>query len=195
MYVHSPKLYQPHWLDQHTYFGAALPAQRRKWLLDEGSLTEHLVRASAGNFSVAIIAQRWGRPLQNEAMLLDIAPRHRCLLREVFLLCYGKPWVYARSVLPHASLQGPIRHLRKFGDQPLGQLLFNNPTMRRDPFQFTSLPRNALPNWPPPGSAVENTSNKNDSNAICMGRRSRFILEKKPLMVSEIFLPAFWQGI
>ncbi|NND38815.1 MAG: chorismate lyase [Pseudomonadales bacterium] len=195
MYVHSRKFYQPRWRDQHAYFGNALSAQHRRWLLDEGSLTAHLLRASEGDFSVKIISQRWGRPQRNEAMLLAIDPRHSCLLREVFLLCSGKPWVYARSVLPHSSLSGSLRHLRKFGDQPLGQLLFNSTNMRRDPFELTTIPQQRIPGLQ---ENVIETSPAKISGAeeqACLGRRSRFFLEDRPLIVSEIFLPAFWQGI
>ncbi|MGB5325003.1 MAG: chorismate lyase [Pseudomonadales bacterium] len=179
----------PQWRGGQQYLASQLPRQARGWLLDEGSLTAHLVAASRGHFRVEVISQRWGTARLHEATLLDIEPRRLCLLREVFLYCNNQPWIYARSVLPEASLRRGLRHLRRFGNQPLGQLLFNDPHLRREPFELASLPATDIPSF---GHSVDD-SKLNTTRLL--GRRSKFIVQGEVLMVSEIFLPAFWQGM
>ena len=82
-------------------------------LLDRGSLTARLIKASDGDFKVQLLEQSWQRPYLNESQLLGINPRHKALVREVLLICHDKPWVYARSVIPHNSLKGRLGFLRK----------------------------------------------------------------------------------
>ena len=173
----------PTWRDFNICFGEKLPHARREWLLDNGSLTRRLVKKSKGEFAVSVISQRWMSAQRSEYRLLKIPPKERCLVREVLLLCHQQPWVYARSALPETSLTGELRHLRHFDNRPLGQLLFNTPGLKRSNFEIARLSRRHLPQAAQ--QAVE------DKEAILWGRRSRFVLYNKPLLVSEIFLPAF----
>ena len=192
MYVHYPTGFQPQsprWRNYRRWYNRDLPGSIRRWLLDSGSLTTRLVKASNNDFRVQRISQHWGQARRDEYRLLGIEPQQRCLIREVLLLCHGQPWVYARSVLPVTSLVGPLRHLRKFGNQPLGQLLFNTPGMQRQPFELAQFEPANLPNaaqLPGRHSLWPNAETK-----PLWGRRSRFELHGRPVMVSEIFLPAF----
>jgi len=43
-----------------------VPAGLEDWLLDRGSLTSRLVKASEGAFRVRVLRQGWGRPLYSE---------------------------------------------------------------------------------------------------------------------------------
>jgi chorismate--pyruvate lyase len=112
-------------------------------------------------------------PKFSERQLLALGDRRRALVREVILYGAGQPWVYARSVLPLTTLTGRLRKLRQLSNQPLGELLFKDPTMRREPVQFASF------------SAASN------SDKAIWGRRSIFTLDNKPLLVAEVFLPDF----
>lgn len=149
------------------------------WLFAAGSLTRHLIEASGGDFRVQILRQEWAHPCPHEAQILDIKPHQICMLREVLLICRGKPWVYARSLLPESSLRGKLRFLRKLDDRPLGALLFSEPSMRKGVQEFAQLDTQSLP---PPG-AIPTT-------AKAWGRRSVYFLHQRPLLVAEVFLPA-----
>ena len=168
------------WQDYHRYTARQLPAQTRTWLLDSGSLTQRLIKASGGQFAVQVLKQRWERPRLSEAQLLDMQPREMGIIREVALLCGGEPWVFARSVIPASSLHGHLRRLRQLDNSSLGAMLFSDPSMQRWPFQLARLDgfNHQLPE-----------QLRQDSEL--WGRRSRFELRGKPLMVSEIFLQAF----
>lgn len=171
MYAETP-LILPHaaaslrWRDGRQFLQQQLPILLRPWLLAEGSLTQRLLAASDGDFRVQLLRQHWCRPVLAEARLLDLAPTAHALVREVILYGRGKPWVYARSVLPAQTLIGDLRRLRKLQDSSLGALLFTYPQLQRRPFEITQ------------------------SNTL-WGRRSRFELDARPLIVSEFFLPAF----
>ena len=165
------------WRNMRQLTRQQLPDTVRPWLLDRGSLTARLIKASHGNFRVQLLEQSWRVPTDDEAALLNMKQRQKALVREVLLICNDEPWVYARSVIPFSSLQGPLRFLRKLQNSALGALLFKDPFLVRSHFEVAdiTLPNNLIP--------VENSANT-------FGRRSLFYLQNQPLLVAEIFLPA-----
>jgi chorismate--pyruvate lyase len=159
---------------------AELPYDVREWLLDEGSLTEQLLKTSDGNFEVLRLRQEWSRPHLSEARLLDIPTGQEALVREVVLKCFEQPWVFARSVIPSRSLTGKLRHLRGLENKSLGALLFQDPSLQRNPFQVAHIPGD---------SSYIPAELQQDQPA--WARRSRFVVQGNPLMVSEVFLQAY----
>ncbi len=157
------------------------PAALLPWLLHPGSLTAALKQLSGGDFRVQVLSQRWQQPRLEERRALELRDRSRALVREVLLYGCGRPWVYARSVLPMRSLQGRSRYLRSLDSRPLGELLFSEPDIRRGPILLNQLSRNAR-------CPLGELAREGDS---AWGRRSTFWLRDKPLLVSETFLSAF----
>lgn len=166
------------WFDSQQLFHRRPPHALLPWLLAEGSLTRLLTGASAGDFRVQRIAQGWQRPTLSESRLLGLAPDQRALVREVVLYGRGEPWVYGRSILPAQTLNGELRRLRRLQNSSLGALLFSYPQLHRAPFQLAYVDGATLP-----GLA--------QCAASLWGRRSRFELQHRALIVSEVFLPAF----
>lgn len=158
-----------------------IPDQWRDWLSDTGSLTQRLLDASDGKLSVQIIRQCLDAPRLSERLALGLAPRRLALIREVILLGDGVPWVYARSVLPMATLTGSLRKLRRLDNRPLGALLFQSPSMTREPVEV-ACHTSANAKLPVVLGHIDTP---------LWGRRSVFRLNRKPLLVSEIFLPDF----
>jgi chorismate--pyruvate lyase len=157
-----------------------LPPDVRPWLLDESSLTERLVRRSGGEFRVERLSQRWCRPQLSESRLLALPPGQWALVREVVLRCFDEPWVYARSIIPAATLSGRLRRLRRLQNESLGALLFRNPSLVRDAFEVALLP---------PDSAYIHVDFRQPAPA--WARRSRFVLQGRSILVSEVFLDRF----
>lgn len=155
------------------------PPAVRRWLLDEGSLTARL--QAQGPFRVHLLRHAWLPATPGERRRLRLSPRSATLVREVLLLCDGVPRVYARSILPATTLRGRHRHLRRFGARSLGAHLFRQGGTRRDPFELIRLPSGTrLPGMQSP------------ARGPLWGRRSVFYLEEDaPLLVAELFLPAF----
>lgn len=129
-----------------------------------------------------VLGQGWGRPLASERAALGIKRNGLALIREVALQCDGEPWVFARTVIPTASLKGRARRLTRLGDKPLGAVLFADPATRRGRMEVARFDRRhalyqgACGHW-------ENPPRK------LWGRRTLFCYQGKPLLVNEVFLP------
>jgi chorismate--pyruvate lyase len=111
-------------------------------------------------------------------MLLGIPHRQQALVREVILLGCDTPWVFARSVIPLSTLTGRLRSLSKLDNRPLGALLFQDPNLQRSNMEVARI--SSQHRYLPPSLKA--------SHQECWGRRSKFLLDNKPLLVSEVFL-------
>ena len=171
-----------HWHSRPQQAWRDLPPDIADWLLDRGSLTQRLRRASAGRFRVCVLHEGWTRPDRDEARILGVRLDARAWTREVQLLGDEQPWVFARTLIPARTLRGRGRRLTRLGTRPLGQALFADPHVRRGPIEIMRiavgqrLHQRALTHLvAPPG--------------VVWGRRSLFRIEDRPLLVCEIFLP------
>jgi len=179
---HSPFVPDGDWLAQPLEsLHQQPPAALLPWLQHPGSLTAALKHQSDNHFSVQVLQQRWQQPSLEERRALGLRDRSRALVREVLLCGRGRPWVYARSVLPLRSLQGRSRYLRSLDERPLGELLFSEADIRRGPILLNRLRRD-------PRSDLCELAGEGDS---AWGRRSIFWLRDKPLLVAEVFLSSF----
>jgi chorismate--pyruvate lyase len=149
--------------------------------MDRGSLTQRLLVLSNHRFGVRILCQGVAVPRESERRVLALAPRRLALIREVVLSGVDEPWVYARSVLPLSSLSGELRHWRKLDARPLGARLFDRPDLGRGALEIGCVAVN---------SALAGRLGFGPENLL-WGRRSVFTVGGKPLLVSEVFLPAF----
>jgi chorismate--pyruvate lyase len=159
-----------------------VPKEMASWLFDASSLTARIINACSGEFRVEVISQGWQRPMLNEEQCLKIRAGRHALIRQVHLYCDDKPWVFARTVIPHTTLRGKELHLAHLQNKPLGAVLFSEPTMRRSEVEVAEIR---------PGQSLFHTATArlNYDPAAIWGRRSVFYLHGKPLLVSEIFLP------
>lgn len=155
-------------------------AQLADWLLNTGSLTERLQSACA-NFSVELIGQEKVTRGSSDSFKVSLHPDESDGLvdlkqgdwqvREVVLLGDGKPWVFARSVLPDELCTTQWQGL---GNQPLGQRIFNDKSFVRSDFLVSKLAQNPL-------DCLQKTN--------LWARRSSFSINQYSLLVAEVFLP------
>jgi chorismate--pyruvate lyase len=156
-------------------------AYLRRWLIDRGSLTERL-RARCREFAVEVTAQGGAVPVRDERVLVGTRPGERALVREVRLLCDGRPMVFAHSVVSRTGLRGPWRMLSRLGSRPLGAALFADPRVRRFPLRFAQITRRH------PLYARACAAARERPRAL-WARRSLFVAGASPLLVTEVFLP------
>jgi chorismate--pyruvate lyase len=171
---------EPRWRAMGLYTSATLAPELRVWLTDDGSLTEHLIASDRGKFAVQRLYQGWEVPLPSERRLLALPARQLALVREVALLLGGDVVVFARSIFPISSLAGSLAHLRRLQNKSLGAILFKHPGMHRHPFELAHMPGDS-----------DYLPKSLRQSAPAWGRRCRFEIEGKKLMVSEVFLEAF----
>lgn len=168
----------PHWRREEQ-LSTALLAPVRSWLLDDGSLTQHLLNTGK-QFSLERWHQRWEAPRPNERKLLHMPLKELAMVRQIVMRLDGKAVVYARSVFPVSTLDGPLLRLRRLHNKSLGAFLFSRPDMRRSPFQVALL---AGDDPYLPESLHQDTE--------AWARRSCFQVAAKPMLVSEVFLKDF----
>ncbi len=157
-----------------------VPREIAPWLVDHGSLTERLIALSDNNFTLSVLSQRRQLPHDSESSALGLPFGERALVREVCLYGRGVPWVYARSTIPDRTLAGRADLGDRLGNQPLGHWIFNAPDLTRYPLQAACLPGDTP--WLPVSLR---------SGRELWARRSIFALGEYPLLICEVFLPAF----
>ncbi len=131
------------------------------WLDDSQSLTAKL-KQKFNDFSVNVLSQVQANPHANEKDVLDFEAQS--VVREVELLGNGQVVVFARSVIP---ITNDTKDLLTIGSKPLGEALFNDPSITRGQLQITHT-----------GST--------------WGRRSTFNIGSTKLLVSEFFLESLY---
>ncbi|PVV10794.1 MAG: chorismate--pyruvate lyase [gamma proteobacterium symbiont of Ctena orbiculata] len=174
---------EPNWCDWRQRSHTKIPPLVASWLGDRGSLTQRVIQCcAAGEFRVRLLHQGWGTPLTSECRILRMRRGMVALVRDVELQCDNTPWVFARTLIPISSLKGAAQRLTQLGEKPLGAVLFSDPKVVRGATQIAQL----LPRQPLFETACNNLRKKPDH---LWGRRTLFYVEKKPLLVNEIFLP------
>lgn len=154
----------------------------RHWLVDRGSLTRRLQERCAA-FCVQRVRQTLRPGVIDERSPLRARAGEWLTTREVFLCCADTPVVFAHSVVRRGGLQGPWRWVGGLGARPLGAALFADPRIERTPLAFRAIGRH----HPLFGCA---TARMEGPPRALWARRSIFLREGVPLLVTEVFLPA-----
>lgn len=162
-----------------------LPDFLGEWLLYSASFMKKLQQYGVSP-RIKVLRQHWKFPTWHEKQALHMKTRAYALIREVLIYSEGKKWMYARTVFPRQTLTGQQRCLARLKTRSLGSILFKDPTLERDPFDVTCL----LPEMPFHQFVTQQANIIADA---IWGRRSRFVLRGKPLLLSEFFLPDIMQ--
>jgi chorismate--pyruvate lyase len=173
---------EPRWLPQARRWQVELPAELTNWLFNTGSLTRRLRQICSGQLRVKVLSQHWARPLPSELRLLRLDHRGYAWIREVQLVCDDQPWVFARTVIPPATLHGRCRRLMRLGSRPLGEVLFTDPSIQRAEVQIACIAA-------PQRLHRLAFGTLSASPESIWGRRSLFHIDRQRLLVCEIFLP------
>ncbi len=172
-----------HWTNWHTPLLQALPVSLRGWLTDTGSLTRLLQQSCQQAFSVTLLHNQWQRPLVDEAKLLRQPLSQLAFQREVHLMDGNAPQVYARTLVPIRTYMARKQRFDALGNQSLGEMLFNEPNLKRGPLQVACLQ---------PGQFLFEMATKRLPNRpdLLWARRSCFYVGDKNMLVNEVFLPS-----
>lgn len=178
--LRSP-LSEPVWYEQKTGDWWSMNDRVRDWVYDESSLTQRLIQHSRKRFRVEVIAQYYQQPTYSEGVILS--ETGMSYIREVLLYCDKVAVVYAKTVIPLATLKGKARHLVTLGTRPLGAVLFADPLIVRETLQAACLSKkHAL--------YQRSLQVSRQSSDKLWARRTRFLYANSPLLVNEIYLPS-----
>ena len=152
-----------------------------QWLFEPGSLTQKL-KLSCQQFKVQVLVKNTRLLTEDEAALFGCSEQ-MVQVREVLLYCDDKPWVYAQTLMPLSDVPESVKKLTTLGDQPLGEVIFNEPNMTRSRIEVVKFDRD---------SDVYMLAQKIGQLAHqpMWGRRSCFCVDGYSLLVAEVFLPS-----
>jgi chorismate--pyruvate lyase len=141
-----------------------LDAQLLDWLLLEDSMTKRFEQQGK-RVTVTLVREDYVGQDEIAEELALLPAESRYWLREILLCADGEPWLAGRTIVPQSTLCGPELALQQLGKTPLGRYLFTSSTLTRDFIEI-------------------------GKDAELWGRRSRLRLSGKPLLLTELFLPA-----
>ena len=154
----------------------------RPWLAWRGSLTWRIT-ACTRDFRVEVIRQGLHIPNEDEYRQLGQPTHRRALVREVVLHAGGRPVVLAHSIASWRDLSGAWRGRRGRGPPPLAAARFTDPLVSRQPLEYVRIDSRH-----PLGRRARQVFSRDFP--VLWARRSRFVKHGRPLLVTEVFLPA-----
>ena len=170
----------PRWTERLDDFTPAAPDAAAAWLREPGLLTERLRACCAGETGLVIVAEAEAPLAAEDAALLG-AQGDVAFVREIELTCDGRPWVFAQTLVPQATLARQ-RWLATLGRAALGERLAAVPGIERGPLEYARLAA---------GDRLYRRALRERSNPpdVLWARRSWFAIERQRLLVQEVFLP------
>ncbi|MCX7898080.1 MAG: chorismate lyase [Rhodocyclaceae bacterium] len=152
------------------------------WLAERGSLTARIM-ARCHAFALSIVREAYARPFPDERPLLGLPWAQYAWVREVLLHADGEPVVFAHSILLPKDTRGAWHRARAIGARPLGAALFADPSITRGPLTCARIhPDHPL------GRRISKVIGAVYGDL--WARRSLFLHRGRPLVVTEVFLPA-----
>jgi chorismate--pyruvate lyase len=161
------------------------PLQWQSWLSDTGSLTQKIERAIGQKLEVVVLRDCRQNLNSDESRYFHFKIK-RCRIREVLLCANGMPLVMANSIIPGSSSSGTNHEVLRLGKKPLGAVLFAKTRMRSKKKPLREIARLDKRNilWKKCFQQYQNLP------AVSWARRTLYQLKGRPLLVSEVFLPA-----
>lgn len=148
-------------------------------LSDRGSLTGRFEQVMGVKPRLTLLNQGRQMVSREERTKLGIPPREMALVREIKMGKHNKNWMFARTIVPNRTLQGPARRIASLNDTPIGKLLFGRNGAIRKSMEVNltwELPQTLLAMGVIPEHQL-------------WQRQSIFEFHSGPLMVTELFLP------
>jgi chorismate--pyruvate lyase len=150
------------------------------WLTSRGSLTAR-IKAHVVDFNLVRLKQLLQSPNNDERRELGIRRGELAVVREVLLRDREHVLVFAHSLATRRDLRGAWRGLSRLGSRPLAEMLFNDPTVVRLPMEYRKMDtRHPLYRRARQVAPVAATG--------VWARRSVFLKQGRPLLVTEVFL-------
>jgi chorismate--pyruvate lyase len=170
----------PRWTARLEDLAPAAPPAATAWLREPGLLTERLRACCDGVPSLAVVSETRA-PLAVEDAAVLRAPAGNAFVREIELTCDGRPWVFAQTLVPQATLARQ-RWLGALGRAALGERLAAVAGLERGPLEFARLT---------PGDRLYQRALRErcDRPSALWARRSWFAIDGERLLVQEVFLP------
>lgn len=163
---------------------SSLSHLQKYWLSRPGMLTKGL--RQLGQVNIRILNESASPISEEESLALNCHYPQLIWVREIIMDIDNIPCVWARSITPIKSSHSVWRGVRHLNTRPLAEILYDDPRITRSHFAITTIQApsilyRSLQHFFPESVIQQNYA-----------RRSIFYKNNEPLMVTECFLPAFW---
>lgn len=171
------------WRLAHCIPRKQVPFSLRDHLLNPGSMTACLENLLQSSLTMKVLMQRQILPYRSESQLLNLLPQRWALVREIMFYSNNQPLLFGRSVFPFSSMVGAARRLpNQLNQDSISTILFRDYSLERSEFELAQVdPRHCE------YQTILPFLTKTQST---WARRSIFFYKHKPLLVTEMFLPA-----
>lgn len=141
------------------------------WLTNNSSLTRRLREFTHGKISHHLFFNDWEQPDSVACTALKINADAKAWVRRMEWRYENEVWVTCTVVIPETSIYPNNTELLSIGKNSIGDILFQDPTLKRTDFIF---------------------SQHDDQTWL---RESFFYYKQKPIYLTELFLPDFFKAI
>lgn len=141
------------------------------WLSSKDSLTKKLRKFTHDHISHHLFYDDWGDAPDFAYAALNIAHDSKTWIRKMQWRMGKSIWLDCTVVIPAASITTETTALKNIGTNSIGDILFQDPTLKRSDFTFI---KEGDDHW---------------------SRYSLFYFYGKPLLIDESFLPGFFHAI
>jgi chorismate-pyruvate lyase len=151
------------------------------WWLEKPYVLSRAFKQHCQTLEVELLDMRWTEPQADERTYLDCHTDQH-LVRQIHLCADSSPWSFARVIIPKPTYNANQYAFDHLGEGLIGEtLLYNNPKMQRSAFEFAVRSRDfCQTNFPLLKPELY--------HHFVFARRSRFVLDGLPLIISEYFL-------
>jgi chorismate--pyruvate lyase len=157
---------------------------QKDWLTRGGSLTAHL--RTLGAVTVRVTREAVAVAWADEYAALGMRARERVWVREVVLDVDGVPFMAAHSIAPLAASRSVWQSMRRLSSRPLAELLYYDGSVSRSMLVSARLTaRHSL-------VSLASREIADAAPHALLARRSVFMRQGAPLLVTECMLPALW---
>lgn len=173
------------WTHDLATLSVQIPLKLIPWLTEKGSLTQ-FAQGFSTSVRPIVLKNEHDEVWQTEiTQLSNIDANKTSWIREIHMLGEASEcWWFARTVIPHKTIENQGHVLSVLGEQPLGLFLFQQPDLVRSTFEYAVLQPNDLEFQ----YAIQH-QNLAELPERLFTRRSTFYFHNDSLLVTEIFLP------
>lgn len=176
----------------------SLSKLQKQWMMRPGALTAGI--RQLGSVRLNVIKEYAGAVCLEDSYSLHLPRRAQVWTREIYMSIDDIPCVVARSVAPLRASHGVWQGVRRLKSRPLADILYQNKSITRTNFDVQRLSKSrqltkiaCLVERNVRTKEVTATAAHQHTIGMLCGRRSVFWRSKTPLLVSECFLPTFWE--
>jgi chorismate--pyruvate lyase len=168
------------WIDAEALSRADVPAVIRAWLTYPGLLSARMRELfGAAAYGLRVVREQQRNDC-GKALARMACPQGAALVREIEIMNGSRRAMYAQTCIPAQTLQRQP-WLRQLGTRSLGETLASVSAVQRGALEFKKLTAGDELLSAAEADATEQTS--------LWARRSVFVIDGSPLLVTEVFLP------